>query len=195
MVKHNPNSSETDPARLATERLDLLALSADALEAWAERDVDRLGELTGASFPEGAEPPPLLAEDLPKLRDGLRADPALTGWWLWLLIERDTGRAVGTAGLSHTPEPGLAQMGYSVYPDLQGRGFATEAIRALIARAFTNPAFERVRATIPPWNEPSIRVAEKAGLHHTGVDQDPEVGEVLVYEMERPPTEFTGGTP
>lgn len=189
-----PKGAEPGPARLATDRLDLLALTADALDAWTARDVDRLSKLTGAIFPAGAEPPPLLDEDLPKLRDGLRADPTLAGWWLWLLTERHTGRAVGTAGLSHTPEPGLAQMGYSVYPDLQGRGFATEAIRALMARAFADPSVERVRATIPRWNGASIRVAEKAGLRHTGMDHDPEVGDVLVYEIERPLATRTDGT-
>ena len=42
-----------------------------------------------------------------------------------------------------------------------------------------------MRATIPPDNIPSIRVAEKLGMELVGKGEDPEVGEVLLYEVRR----------
>ena len=72
----------------------------------------------------------------------------------------------------------------TVYPEFQGRGFATEAVRALVSWAVAQPGVARVRATIPPWNASSLRVAEKAGLRPVGTDVDEEGGEVQVWEAE-----------
>jgi len=44
---------------------------------------------------------------------------------------------------------------------------------------------KRVAATIPPWNEKSIRVAEKIGMHRVGALWDEEVGDVLLFAADR----------
>jgi RimJ/RimL family protein N-acetyltransferase len=77
-------------------------------------------------------------------------------------------------------------VGYAVYPAFQGLGFATEAVRGLVLWALAQPGVARVRATIPPANAASRRVAERAGLRPVGTDHDEEAGEVLVWEIEAP---------
>jgi RimJ/RimL family protein N-acetyltransferase len=76
-------------------------------------------------------------------------------------------------------------LGYAIYPRVEGRGYATEATRALIAWALDQVGVAAVRATIPPWHTPSLRVAQKAGMRQVGTARDEEVGEVLVFEAQR----------
>src|SRR5215471_17976292 len=84
--------------QIETERLRLLALNADALEALLAGDVLRLGRMTNASFPMPLRPPPLTEDVLPLVRDRLRADPSQDGWWTWLVVRKDSNEAVGSAG-------------------------------------------------------------------------------------------------
>jgi [ribosomal protein S5]-alanine N-acetyltransferase len=168
---------------LATERLDLVPLGADALDALVAEDGARLQALTGAIFPEPAIAPPLLADALPFIRDRLRDRPEELGWWVWLFVRRDTGESVGSAGLTGFPDvDGMVVIGWSTYPAHQNRGYAAEGVRELVEWALAQPDVRLVRATIPPDNAPSIRVAEKAGFEAAGRMPDEEFGELLVYD-------------
>ena len=76
-----------------------------------------------------------------------------------------SGRLVGDVGLSPAEdEHGVIKVGYTMAPAHQGRGYATEAVRALVRYAFDVLDAEIVRAYASAENVPSIRVAEKAGL-------------------------------
>ena len=73
-------------------------------------------------------------------------------------------------------------IGYSVHPEFRGRGYATEILETLTAWALARPEVDVVRATIRPDNEPSLRVAAKAGYERTGETvEDDEHGELLVF--------------
>ena len=173
---------------IATERLDLSPLAVEAIDALLAGDRPRLAALTGAVFPTPLVPPPMMDDALPFIRDRLRDEPAEAAWWSWLLVRRDTDRAVGSVGFGGPPDAdGAVVVGYAVYPEFQGQGFATEATRALVAWALAQPGARLVRATIPPENAPSRRVAEGAGLRQVGIGWDDEVGEVLVYEVAADP--------
>jgi RimJ/RimL family protein N-acetyltransferase len=106
--------------------------------------------------------------------DGVRADieemagraPGEPGGWVQFTVEdRGSGRLVGDVGLSPADdEPGVIKVGYTVSPSFQGRGYATEAVRALVDYAFDTLGAEVVRAYAGADNAPSIRVAEKVGM-------------------------------
>jgi RimJ/RimL family protein N-acetyltransferase len=165
---------------ITTPRLTLHPLDAAALEAFVAGDTDRLEALTGATFSRPLAAPPLMADALPFMRDRLRAQPDELGLWAWLMVDEER-RAVGSAGFGGAPdEAGWLVLGYAVYPQFEGRGYAAEAAGALVAWALGRPGVAGVRATIPPGHARSLRVAEKAGLAVIGRDVDPEVGEVLV---------------
>jgi RimJ/RimL family protein N-acetyltransferase len=64
--------------------------------------------------------------------------------------------------------PGLIEIGYAVVPSCWGRGHATDAVRALIARARDVPEVERIVAHNPTNRPASGRVLEKAGFRLVG---------------------------
>lgn len=93
-------------------------------------------------------------------------DPGAPGGWMQLSVEdRETGQLLGDVGLSPADdEPGVIKIGYTMSPSFQGRGYATEAVAALIAYAFDTLGADVVRAYASAENLPSIRVAEKVGM-------------------------------
>ena len=122
-------------------------------------------------------------------RMAARAPGEPGGWVQFSLEQRDDGRLVGDIGLSPADgEPGVIKVGYTVSPMFQGRGYATEAVGALIAYAFDTLGAEVVRAYADAENTSSIRVAEKVGMHLVERFEHHEGGEVwfgVRYERRR----------
>jgi aminoglycoside 6'-N-acetyltransferase len=111
------------------------------------------------------------------------------GWVQFSVEERDSGKLVGDVGLSLAEdEPGVIKVGYTVAPAFQGRGYATEAIAALVAYAFDALGADVVRAYASAENVASLRVAEKVGMRlierieHRHAD---EVWHGVRYELRR----------
>jgi len=95
----------------------------------------------------------------------------LLGYGYWVVEELATGRFLGEAGFAdyhRQIEPsleGVPELGWALTPGAQGRGYATEAVRAAIAWGQEHlHAFKRTACIIAPENLASIRVAEKAGF-------------------------------
>jgi RimJ/RimL family protein N-acetyltransferase len=169
-----------------TERLDLTPLGADALDALLAGDDRRLRRLTGARFRTPA-PPPYMADALPVVRDRLRERPEEACWWNWLVVERATAEAVGSVAFGGPVNPeGAVLVGYAIYGDYEGRGYATEAVKAMVAWAFGRPGVREVRALAPVWNTPALRVAENVGMRPVASEEDDDVGEVLLYAVTAP---------
>lgn len=168
---------------IATARLTLRPFTVAIIDALLGGERERLEALAGGRFPEPLEPPPLMEDALPFMREQMVADPE--AWPAWFAIERERGLVVcaGGAGFGGG-EDGVAFLGYSVYPAFEGRGFATEFASALIEWVRTQPGVKALEATIPPWNAGSVRVAEKLGMRVAGTAQDDEVGEVRVYRLD-----------
>jgi aminoglycoside 6'-N-acetyltransferase len=93
--------------------------------------------------------------------------PGEDGGWVQLsVLEREDGTLVGDVGFSRVEgEPGAMKIGYTISPAFQGRGYATEAVRALVGYLFEVLGADLVRAYADAGNVPSIRVAEKVGMH------------------------------
>lgn len=107
-------------------------------------------------------------------REGIRAQieemagraPGQPGGWVQLSVEeRESGLLVGDVGLSAAGEAGVIEVGYTIAPAFQGRGYGTEAVRALIDYAFGTLGADVVRAYASAENLPSIRLAERVGMH------------------------------
>ena len=75
------------------------------------------------------------------------------------------GGFVGWVGLRPTPG-GDPELGYRFHRAAWGRGYATQAARALVDRAFAETGTTRVWATTMAVNTPSRRVLERVGLRH-----------------------------
>ena len=185
MNAHTLGDMTARPLALATERLRLAPFTAGALDALIDGDRMRLEALTGARFPEPLVAPPLMSDALSSMRDELMKPGAWPGWGPWLVSARTTSEAIGCVGLGAPDERGRVVLGYAIYPSFEGLGYATEATRALITWSLEQVGVAAVRATIPPWHTPSLRVAQKAGMLQVGAAHDEEVGEVLVFELQR----------
>lgn len=80
-----------------------------------------------------------------------------------------TGLLVGDCYFQMLPdEAGQAELGYTFAADAQGRGLATEAVRAWLTYAF--PAFDlhRVRALLDVRNDRSAALLERLGFRREG---------------------------
>jgi RimJ/RimL family protein N-acetyltransferase len=106
--------------------------------------------------------------------EGVRAEieemvprrPGEPGGWVQFTVEdRADGSLVGDVGLSPADgEPGVIKVGYTIDPRFQGRGYATEAVAALVDYSFGTLEATVVRAYAGAENTPSIRVMEKVGM-------------------------------
>jgi RimJ/RimL family protein N-acetyltransferase len=94
----------------------------------------------------------------------------LLGLGYWAIRERDTGRFVGEAGFADfrrelTPSlEGAPEAGWALAAWAHGRGFATEAVGAVVAWGDAHLAAPRTVCMIAPTNAASVRVAEKCGF-------------------------------
>jgi len=77
-----------------SDRLEILPLSADAIDALLQGDAGRLRSVTGAEFPLPVAPPPYMADSLPVVRDRLRAKGLEAEWWNWLIVRQVPRSAV-----------------------------------------------------------------------------------------------------
>jgi RimJ/RimL family protein N-acetyltransferase len=171
---------------LETARLRLVPLSPEAIDALLAGDGARLRTLTGAAFPAPVRPPPLTEGLLPMVRARLEADPGQEGWWTWAVVRKDTEEAVGSVGFGGGPDAdGAVMVGYATYPNVEGRGYATEAAGALVDWALRHPDVIRVCASMPPDNAAAIRVARKIGMRLLGTVWEEDLDDVLLYGIER----------
>jgi RimJ/RimL family protein N-acetyltransferase len=96
----------------------------------------------------------------------LAADPRLGAW---AVVERAYGVPVGTVILRPLPDgAGEIEIGWHLHPDRWGRGFATEAAAAVLARGFAGGLSE-VWAVTDPGNRPSIAVCQRIGMRLLGI--------------------------
>jgi RimJ/RimL family protein N-acetyltransferase len=96
-----------------------------------------------------------------------------------LLIRRlDTDEVVGGVGFLHAPdEAGAVEIGYGLAPTARGMGFATEAVRRVLAHAGDQGVTSVIALTTHD-NVPSHRVLERCGFQRDG-EVDTEDGRLL----------------
>jgi RimJ/RimL family protein N-acetyltransferase len=93
---------------------------------------------------------------------------------VWAVQVRDTGIVAGSVLLVPMPEPsdgspgaGEVEIGWHLHPDSWGRGYATEAAKAVLAYGFELGLTE-ILAIAKPGNAPSIAVMRRIGMRHCG---------------------------
>jgi len=158
-------------ARPATVRADLAGTAA-------------LSDALGVGVPQSW--PPELYDDgvrsiaLKRIED----EPDEIGWWHYYVVESEpVPTLAGIVGYKGPPDAdGTVEVGYAILPERQGRGIASEAMRALVERAFGHRHVKRVIAQRLPESADSSDVLEKLGFRRE--DEGPEPGTVR-YVLER----------
>lgn len=170
-----PTSPDTDSVITARLRLDVLDV--DAVLALA--DGRSLGDL-GHSDPYAVMD---IAGHVLELRAAqLRENPQHAPWLLRLVVERNSGAAIGYVNFHAPPDAdGMVEIGYQIVPAARRRGYATEAAHAMWAWAAQRGA-RVLRASIAPHNTPSLALVQRAGFVQVGEELDEIDGLELVYE-------------
>lgn len=104
--------------------------------------------------------------------------------WVITLEGRPLGRV---KGWEVNPYNGYVQLGYDIGPAWRGRGYMTEAVRAVIRYLLREAQAHRVYGMARESNMASRRVMEKCGMQHEGVmrghfmAQDGSYDDVHIY--------------
>jgi RimJ/RimL family protein N-acetyltransferase len=96
--------------------------------------------------------------------------PDVPGTWFQMAIElAATAELIGDCGL-HTPSdrPGLAEIGFTMAAEHQGRGYATEAVSRLLDYVFGSLGKHRAIAVTDARNAPAVRLLERVGMRREG---------------------------
>jgi ribosomal-protein-alanine N-acetyltransferase len=150
---------------LQTDRLQIRTFTQPLLEASLQDRGGALAAQLNAVVPSDW-PGPDFADVIPFLLEQAKANPITAE--LTSLILRD-GQLIGDIGFKSFPdEEGRVEIGYSLVPAARGHGYATEAVRAMVAWALKQPGVRQVIAETEAWNEPSMRVLERAGFRQVG---------------------------
>ena len=148
---------------------------------------------TARALFEGRRPAGLVvAEDYPsqfslEVMDLVAGDRAgqVQHFGPFFLIRKADGAVIGEIGAFLTSAAERAQVGYSIVESCWNQGYATEALRALLAALMARPDVRRVVAETLVDHQASRRVMEKAGMIETGQRPGEEAGETVefvVYE-------------
>ncbi len=89
-------------------------------------------------------------------------------FYRWAVIEKESGRNIGQIAFCRVYEElRTAEIEYCIGTVFQGRGYAGEALSAVIGHIFTNTDFQRLEAYHRAENTRSGRVLEKSAMYIT----------------------------
>ena len=91
-----------------------------------------------------------------------------TGIW-WAITEKGQTDLAGSCGFNnYSAQHRRAELGYWLLPEHWGKGWATEALRAILAYGFDEMKLHRVEAFVEGGNERSNHLLERLGFQHEG---------------------------
>jgi RimJ/RimL family protein N-acetyltransferase len=175
---------------LHTPRLRLIAATPESLRAELVTP-SALGDVLEVDVPP-SWPPELYDADAVRWTLGfLLAHPDERLWSLYYLVEvgasaAERDRLVGLCGFKGAPdEEGIVEIGYGVVAESRRRGFASEAVRALLAIAFADSRVRAVIAHTLPELVPSIGVLRATGFTFDGPGNDPQEPTAIRFRLTR----------
>ena len=88
----------------------------------------------------------------------------------WAVVERASGKMIGTCGFAQLDLPhNVGEIGYVLNPAFRGRGLAAEAATAVLQVGFETLGLHRIEARYIRGNAASVRVMEKIGMQKEGI--------------------------
>lgn len=168
---------------LRTERLTLRRVPQDAAKAILDgRDPD------GIELADGY-PSEFSLEVMEMVASGHSASgPDAFG--PYFIHRRDDDAVIGEIGSGEVAD-GVTQAGYSLVEDAWNKGYATEALGAVIDRALADPRVDALAAETFAHMTASRRVMEKAGMElvsETAAEHEGEQVTLVRYEIRAEPS-------
>ncbi len=108
------------------------------------------------------------------------------GFGLWVVEPKDAPRLIGDCGLTYQDVEGreLLEIGYHTHAAERGKGYATEAARAVLSYALDTLGADFVCSKVHPANTASRTVAGRIHRHRRDYLKDGE--RRLLFYTERP---------
>ena len=160
-----------------TNRLRLVA-GTKILAAAEIEDRVEFAKLLGASVPK-TWPPDNLKDVLGYFYGLYKEHPEWEGWLTWYAVRIDNDYQILCGGIGFKGPPdkrGMVEIGYSVLPEFQGEGLATEMVAGIVQWAKHQPGVRQIEAETTIDNRASVRVLEKnnfvcvsVGLDHNSI--------------------------
>lgn len=126
---------------------------------------------------------------------GHRGHWTVLGFGYWAVEERGTGDYIGELGFGyfkrelHASVDTVPEIGWALIPSAHGKGYATEALRAVVAWGDAHFESERTVCIIDPGNPRSERVADKLGFREYARVRTSEGQTKILRERWRSPAE------
>lgn len=86
------------------------------------------------------------------------------GFGIWTVIEKASGKIIGRAGLAMREGFDIPELGYIIGTPWQHKGYATEALKAILNYAQNEFCFDSIRALVETENKKSRLLLEKLGF-------------------------------
>ena len=99
-----------------------------------------------------------------EMLNGCLNNPNQWEWYAIWMIELKDGTHIGEVCFKGLDSNGIAEIGYGISEKYQNYGYATEAVKAVLEWAFSNPNVTAVEAETDSENVASKRVLEKCGF-------------------------------
>ncbi|UFJ41584.1 GNAT family N-acetyltransferase [Brevibacillus humidisoli] len=153
---------------LQTDRLLLRKLSVEdapiLFQYWADDDVTRFMNIPPFQHVEQATDMIVHLNTLSERQEASR----------WGIVLKETGTLIGTCGFntSWAGEDRRSEIGYDLGKPYWGRGYMTEALRALVSHGFDQLDLNRIEALVEPGNTGSIKTLGKVGFQQEGLLRD-----------------------
>lgn len=171
---------------MQTKNIDLLPQTPERLRALLE-GANVFERHFGTRVAEGVRDfltgPDVSADFLARLNGSAVPDPWKDGF---AIVHVADNLIVGLCSFTGPPlADNTVEIAYGIAPRYRGRGYASEAARALIAYAFASGRVRTIRAhTLPEYNA-STSVLLKCGFTLIGEITHPEDGVVWRWEMKK----------
>ena len=180
--------------QIAMNAGDLLTTARLWLRPAVVEDASRLAQLVSAGVSRwvASWPFPLSEEEAAKRIADARKAAALGLALPYVIGTKEQNQVIGWAGITQVaPGEPKAALGYWLGERHHGRGYMTEAGRALVAEAFRAMLLETLEAAVQPGNIASMAVLQACGMHEVGrrMVYAPSRGRdelCVIYEMQRP---------
>jgi RimJ/RimL family protein N-acetyltransferase/ribosomal protein S18 acetylase RimI-like enzyme len=121
-------------------------------------------------------------------------------WWMAVVCDINTGRVIGDLALHLSQEARTAEVGYTFAKRHWGRGFAVEALEALVDYLFDDLGVTRILGMLHPDNPASAMVLERTGFLFEGHTKSSfwegdDVSDDWIYGLTRPDREVWRNRP
>jgi [ribosomal protein S5]-alanine N-acetyltransferase len=169
------------PHALTTARLTLTDLVDDDFASYYAIDLDeRVTRYIGTGRPETRTFEQYRDAERVRLSEGIGKH-----FHVWTVRARDRDDVLGRVLLRPMRDFDYVEVGYRLAPASWGKGYATEATRAVLAYGFDVASFSEITAVTYPENNASQQVLMRCGFTPSGVLKRKAGDEVLFFRFTK----------